>query len=159
MVGGDELTREEATLRRALRLLALVFAGLGVSYILQGVIPDPGAEFPFVANSFAKDGTFAVLCFVAAADVRRHLWAVWVVIGAHALIITGLLICLAFGQISDVSGSFVSPPGVELPAAEVLFYLWLGLASIVTGSLWWLTRRATRARYDVATWRRTSTAP
>lgn len=150
MVGGDELTREEVALRRALLLLSVVFAGLGVSYILQGILPDPGAEFPFVANSFAKDGTFAVLCFVAAADVRRHMWAVWVVIGAHALIITGLLTCLAFGQISDVSGSFVSPPGTELPDAEVLFFGWLGLATAVTTLLWWLARRAAKARYELS---------
>ncbi len=138
------------TLRRVVRVLSFVFAGLGVSYVMQGVVPDPGAEFPFVANSFAKDGTFAVLCFVAAADVRRHMWAVWVVIGAHALIITGLLTCLAFGQISDVSGSFVSPPGTTLPGAEVLFFMWLGLATAVTALLWWLARRAARARFQLS---------
>ena len=65
---------------------------MAVSYLLQGTIADPKAEFPFVANSIAKDGTFAVLRVVAAADIRRHAWAVQVVIGAHVLLIGSLLI-------------------------------------------------------------------
>ena len=145
---GGVLTREELRLRRFLLVLAPVFLGLAVSYVLQGVIPDPGSEFPFVANSTAKDGTFAVLCLVAAADVRRHMWAAQVVIGAHLLLIGGLLISLWLGNTETIAGSFASPFG-ELPDATVIFWLWLGLATAVTGALLWAQRSAARARYTL----------
>ncbi len=129
---GTPLTPEEQRLRRLLLILAPVFALLGISYILQGTIAEPRAEFPFVANSAAKDGAFAVLCLIAAADLRRHSWAVGVVIGAHVLIIGSLLISLAVGNTDDVSGSFVAPAGMELPDPHLIFFLWLGLAIGVT---------------------------
>src|SRR5690349_8891604 len=74
-----ELTPAELRLARVLRIFAFVFAGMALSYVFQGVAGD--GEFPFVANSLAKDGMFAALCFVAASDLRRHTWAVRVVIG------------------------------------------------------------------------------
>ncbi|HYH62467.1 MAG TPA: hypothetical protein VD766_11430, partial [Solirubrobacterales bacterium] len=146
---GTPLTPEELRLRRLLLILAPVFAILGISYILQGTIAEPRAEFPFVANSAAKDGTFAVLCLIAAADLRRHSWAVGVVIGAHVLIIGSLLISLAVGNIEDVSGSFVPPPGVELPDSSVIFFLWLGLAIAVTALLARCLHTAAKARYGL----------
>ena len=145
----EELTREELRLRRFLQVLSFVFLGLAVSYVLQGVLPDPGSEFPFVANSLAKDGTFAVLCFVAAADIRRHMWAVQVVIGAHVLIISGLLISLWLGNVDSISGSFAAPPGFDLPEPMTVFWIWLVLATIVTGGLAWAQRSAARARYTL----------
>ena len=114
-IEGEVLTREEERLRKFLLILGPVFFALAVSYLLQGTLADPKAEFPFVANSVAKDGTFAVLCVVAAADVRRHAWAVQVVIGAHVLLIASLVISLLVGNTSDVSGSFQAPFGWELP--------------------------------------------
>ena len=126
---GTPLTAEELRLRRVLLILAPVFAILGISYILQGTIAEPKAEFPFVANSAAKDGTFAVLCLIAAADLRRHSWAVGVVIGAHVLIIGSLLISLAVNNTDDVSGSFAPLFGLEPPDPTVIFFIWLGLAS------------------------------
>ena len=143
----SDLTREEQRLRGFLLILAPVFAALAVSYVLQGILPDPGSEFPFVANSLAKDGTFAVLCLVAAADIRRHTWAVWVVIGAHGLLIFGLLISLWLGNTESVEGSFAAPFGLSLPSAEVIFWLWLGLATAVTAALLWCAHSAARARY------------
>lgn len=148
-VEGTPLTPEELRLRRLLLILAPVFAALGVSYILQGTLADPRAEFPFVTNSAAKDGTFAVLCLVAAADLRRHSWAVGVVIGAHALLIGSLLIALAVGNTDDVSGSFVAPPGLSLPDPNVIFFLWLGLAVAVTTLLAFCLHSAAKARYGL----------
>jgi choline dehydrogenase-like flavoprotein len=148
-IEGEQLTREEQRLRKFLLILGPVFFGLAVSYLLQGTIADPKAEFPFVANSIAKDGTFAVLCVVAAADIRRHAWAVQVVIGAHVLLIGSLLISLLVGNTDDVSGSFQAPFGWELPAAETLFWIWLVLAIAVTATLAWCQRTAARARYTL----------
>ena len=145
----EELTREELRLRRFLQILAFVFLGLAVSYVLQGVLPDPGSEFPFVANSLAKDGTFAVLCVVAAADLRRHMWAVQVVIGAHVLIISGLLISLWLGNTETIQGSFAAPFGLDPPDAMTVFWIWLVLAVVVTGALAWAQRSAARARYTL----------
>jgi choline dehydrogenase-like flavoprotein len=147
-----ELTREELRLRRFLLILGPVFFGLAISYVLQGVLPKPpetASEFPFVANSVAKDGTFAVLCVVAAADVRRHMWAVQVVIGAHVLLISGLLISLWFGNTETISGSFAAPFGLELPEAKTIFWVWLSLAVVVTAALAWAQRSAARARYTL----------
>jgi hypothetical protein len=142
-----ELTPEEQRLRRFLQLLTLVFSGLAVSYVLQGILPEPGSEFPFVTNSLAKDGTFAVLCFVAAADIRRHTWAAWLVVGAHVLLIAGLLISLWLGNTSSVEGSFAAPFGLSLPSATVIFWIWLALAVAVTAALAWFAHSAARARY------------
>jgi choline dehydrogenase-like flavoprotein len=142
-----ELTPEEQRLRRFLQLLTLVFSGLAVSYVLQGILPEPGSEFPFVTNSLAKDGTFAVLCFVAAADIRRHTWATWLVVGAHVLLIAGLLISLWLGNTSSVEGSFAAPFGLSLPSATVIFWIWLALAVAVTAALAWFAHSAARARY------------
>ena len=146
---GTELTREELRLRRFLLILAPVFFGMAISYVLQGVLPgkDEGSEFPFVANSLAKDGTFAALCLVAAADIRRHTWAVQVVIGAHVLIITGLLISLWLGNTASIQGSFAAPFDMELPGAMTIFWIWLVLAVAVTGALAWCLHSAARARY------------
>ncbi len=147
-----ELTREELRLRRFLLILGPVFFGLAISYVLQGVLPKPpqqASEFPFVANSLAKDGTFAVLCVVAAADVRRHMWAVQVVIGAHLLLISGLLISLWFGNTESISGSFAAPFGLDLPEAKTIFWIWLSLAVAVTAALAWAQRSAARARYTL----------
>ncbi len=122
----------------------LLFTAFAVSYVLQGILGP--AEFPFVANSTAKDGLFAAFSFVAASDIRRFSWAVFFVIGGHVLLITALLAMLLAGDISSVSGSF-GDPGTGLPGAETLFYVWLGLAAGVTVLLALLYRSATRARY------------
>ena len=141
------LAPAEIRLRRFLSILAPVFALMAGGYVLQGVLGD--AEFPFVANSVAKDGTFAVLCLVAAADLRRHMWAVSVVIGAHLLIIGSLLFSVATGNADDVSGSFAAPPGVGLPEAETLLFIWLGLALAVTVALLYCRQKAVRARFEL----------
>ena len=140
-----ELTPEERTLERACGLLSFVFAGLAVSYLLQGLVAE--SEFPFVVNSTAKDGLLAALCGLAAADVRRNGWAVTVVIGTHFLLVGGLLLMLLFGGTPSVAGSFSAPPGFGLPDADTLLYLWLGLAVVVTGLLIVLRMRASRARF------------
>ena len=141
------LTPEELRLRRFMLILAPAFLLMALGYILQGLLYD--AEFPFVANSVAKDGTFAILCIVAAADIRRHMWAVSVVIGAHLLIIGSLLLSWATENAADVSGSFDSPDELVLPDAEVILFIWLALAIAVTGALMYCRHKAVRARFEL----------
>ncbi len=124
-----------------------MFVALAAGYLLQGAFG--GAEFPFVANSTAKDGLMAVLCFIAAGDVRRNGWAALCVIGAHVIIVASLLFMLFFGDTSSVAGSFQAPPGFELPSPTVLLWIWLALAIGVIVLLAALYHSAARARYGL----------
>ena len=144
-MSSSELTAPERRLELVLRLFSLLFAGLAVSYVLQGILGP--AEYPFVANSLAKDGMFAALCFIAAGDIRQNGWAALLVVAGHALIIAGLLAMLLFGDISSVAGSFGDPAGIGVPSAEALWGIWLGLATLVTVLIFNLYRSAARARY------------
>ena len=87
LAAGEGLTTDEVRLQRVLAIFAAAFASMAIGYLAQGAFA--GAEFPFVANSVAKDGLFAALCLVAANDLRRFGWAVSVVIGGHVLIVFG----------------------------------------------------------------------
>ena len=73
-----ELTPPERRLELVLRLFTLLFAGFAVGYLLMGSVGS--GEYPFVANSVAKDGLFAILSFLAAGDVRQNGWAINLVI-------------------------------------------------------------------------------
>lgn len=142
-----QLTQEELRLRSALRVLALAFLAMAGSYVAQGILGP--AEFPFVANSVAKDGLFAGLCIVAAADVRRFAWAAACVIAGHVLITIALVVMLATRNADAVAGSFGSPAGFGMPSAEVLLVVWLVLASGVSLVMGWLLQRAWRARFKL----------
>jgi hypothetical protein len=143
----EELTRQEVRLQRVLLVLAAVFAVLALGYVLQGLLAD--AEFPFVANSTAKDTLFAILCLVAANDLRRFGWAAVVVIIGHVLLITGLVVMLIWDETLSAGDSFVAPPGFALPPAHVLLLVWLGLAVAVTGLLIVLYRSAVASRHPL----------
>src|SRR5215207_5534833 len=125
-----------------------MFFGFVVSYLLQGAL-NQGTEFPFVANSVAKDGMFAVLAFVAAGDIRRNGWAALLVIAGHVLIVGSLLFMLFLGTTFSVEGSFGSPLGVGVPDGKALLFVWLGLAGFVVVLLTVLYRSAARARYSL----------
>jgi choline dehydrogenase-like flavoprotein len=142
-----ELTPQERRLELVLRLFSLLFLGFVISYLLQGALGP--SEFPFVANSVAKDGMFAALAFIAAGDVRQNGWACLLVIGGHLLIVASLLFMLAFGNTDSVSGTFGSPAGIGIPDPTVLLLIWLGLATAVIVLLWLLYHSAVRARYTL----------
>jgi choline dehydrogenase-like flavoprotein len=146
-MAGHDLTREEIRLRRAAVVFAVFFVVLAAGYLLQGGFA--GAEFPFVANSTAKDGLFALLCWVAAADVRRNLWAIGAVLVGHVLIVASLIFMAILGDTSSVAGSFEPPPGFPAPDPETLLWVWVGLASAVSALLWWLIHTARKARYGL----------
>jgi choline dehydrogenase-like flavoprotein len=140
-----ELTAAELRLARVLRFLAFAFAGMAISYVVQGVVGN--GEFPFVANSLAKDGIFAALCVCAASDVRRYSWAVRVVIGGHILIIAGLLAMVADKDDHSVKGSFEGISWLPDVDGSVIYWVWLALAILVTVVLMRLLTQALRSRY------------
>lgn len=140
-----ELTPQERRLELVLRLLSLLFVTFVIGYLLQGLLGP--AEFPFVANSVAKDGMFAVLAFIAAGDIRQNGWAGHLVIAGHLLIIASLLFMLAIGHTDSVDGTLGAPLGIGVPDPTVLLFIWLVLASGVVALLLLLYRSAARARY------------
>ena len=141
----SELTAQERRLELVLRLCALLFTGFTISYLAGGITHEP-TEFPFVANSVAKDGMFAILAFVAAGDVRRNGWAAWLVIAGHAMIVGSLLLMLALGRTDSIDATFGAPFGLE-PDPVVFLLAWAAAASLIVVVLTLLCRSAARARY------------
>jgi choline dehydrogenase-like flavoprotein len=145
-VQAPELTAPERRLELALRFFTVFFLLQAVLYPVLGLFAS--AEFPFVANSFAKDGLFCVLCFVAAGDVRRNGWLVQLVVLGHVLIVAALLGMLAFGNHDSVDHTFGSPLGTSLsPTLQLL--IWAVAAASVVVVLWWLYRSALKGRYGL----------
>ena len=140
----EELTAEERRLELVLRLFSLLFAAFVIGYLLQGLLGP--AEFPFVANSVAKDGMFAVLAFIAAGDIRQNGWAGQLVIAGHILIVASLLFMLFIGHTDSVEATFGVPFGIDVDPTLLLF-IWLALAGGVIAVLWLLYRSAARSRY------------
>ena len=99
-----DLTAPERRLELVLRFFTVFFLAQALLYPALGLFDS--AEFPFVANSFAKDGLFCVLCFIAAGDVRQNGWATKLVVLGHVLIVLALLLMLAFGNHDSVAGTF-----------------------------------------------------
>ncbi len=99
------LTPQELRLRLFLRILFFFYIGAVLLYLLPGItfIPDFLKPYTFINdpafanNSTIKMGLFVVLCFMAAADVRKFLIAAEVIIVVMMLaIISGILIfCFA----------------------------------------------------------------
>ncbi len=140
-----ELTAPERRLELVLRILTVAFLAQALIYPVLGLF-GPG-EFPFVANSFAKDGLFFILCFLAAGDVRRNAWMGWLVVIGHVLIVLALLGMLAFGNHDSVAGTFGQPFGTSLsPTLQLL--IWAAAATfLVAIPLGILLHRAASARY------------
>jgi choline dehydrogenase-like flavoprotein len=141
-----ELTAPERRLELWLRIFTVLFLGQAILYPVLGLFGS--AEFPFVANSFAKDGLFCVLCFIAAGDVRRNGWAVLLVVMGHLLIVASLLLMLAFGNHDNVAHTFGEPAGTNLSATLQLL-IWAAAATFVAVFLWVLNHSAAKARYSL----------
>ncbi|HKG17605.1 MAG TPA: GMC family oxidoreductase [Solirubrobacteraceae bacterium] len=145
---GSPLTPQERRIELVLRLLTLLFIGFAASYLVQGAL-HPETEFPFIANSVAKDGLFAALCFIAAGDVRQNGWAALIVIAGHVLIVGSLLFMLALGHTASVAGSFGEPFGIPVPDPTLLAWVWAALASALIIGLALLYHSAAKARYSL----------
>ena len=129
-----------------LRIFTVFFLAQALLYPVLGLFGS--AEFPFVANSFAKDGLFCALCFIAAADVRRNGWAALLVVAGHVLIVAALLLMLAFGNHESVANTFGEPVGTNLsPTLQLL--IWVAAASSVALVLAVLYHSAAKARYSL----------
>ena len=141
-----ELTPQERRLELVLRLFSLLFVAFVIGYLLQGLLGP--AEFPFVANSVAKDGMFAVLAFIAAGDIRQNGWAGQLVIAGHVLIVGLAAVHAPHRQRRQRRRRpSARPLGIGLPDPTVLLFIWLVLACGVIAVLWLLYRSAARARY------------
>ncbi|MEA2474456.1 MAG: hypothetical protein QOE06_2371, partial [Thermoleophilaceae bacterium] len=139
-----ELTPEELRLRKVLRVLAVVFALMTVGYLYQGFAEN--AEFPFVANSVAKDSFFASMCVLAVADFRRFSWAVGLVLAGHAILLVCLLAMAARSGPQSIDGTFAGPAAVT---GELLLWLWTFAAFFLLTVLGALYESASRARYGL----------
>jgi choline dehydrogenase-like flavoprotein len=146
-VQAPELTAPERRLELVLRILTVAFLAQALIYPILGLAGP--AEFPFVANSFAKDGLFCVLCFLAAGDVRQNGWAAWLVVIGHVLIVLALLGMLAFGNHDSVAGTFGQPFGTDLsPTLQLL--IWAAAATfLVAIPLAIVLHQAAKARYSL----------
>jgi choline dehydrogenase-like flavoprotein len=145
-VQAPELTAPERRLELALRFFAVFFLAQALLYPVLGLFAS--AEFPFVANSFAKDGLFCVLCFIAAGNVRQNGWATQLVVLGHVLIVSALLLMLTFGNHDSVDNTFGAPLGTNLsPTLQLL--IWAAAASLVVVVLSLLYRAAVKGRYGL----------
>jgi choline dehydrogenase-like flavoprotein len=142
-----DLTPPERRLELILRILTVAFLAQALIYPVLGLFGP--AEFPFVANSFAKDGLFFILCFLAAGDVRQNGWAAWLVVLGHVLIVIALLGMLAFGNADSVAGTFGQPFGTDLsPTLQLL--IWAAAATfLVAIPLAVFLHKAAKARYSL----------
>jgi choline dehydrogenase-like flavoprotein len=141
-----ELTAQERRFELLLRFFTAFFLAQALLYPALGLFGS--AEFPFVANSFAKDGLFCALCFLAAGDVRRNGWMALLVAGGHVLIVASLLLVLATGSDRSVANTFGEPVGTSLsPTLQLL--IWVAAASLVAVVLTLLYHSAAKARYGL----------
>jgi choline dehydrogenase-like flavoprotein len=141
-----ELTAQERRFELLLRVFTAFFLAQALLYPALGLFGS--AEFPFVANSFAKDGLFCALCFLAAGDVRRNGWMALLVAGGHVLIVASLLLMLATGNDGSVAHTFGEPLGTSLsPTLQLL--IWVAAASLVAVVLTLLYHSAAKARYGL----------
>jgi choline dehydrogenase-like flavoprotein len=146
-VQAPDLTAPERRLELVLRILTVAFLAQALIYPALGLFG--AAEFPFVANSFAKDGLFFILCFLAAGDVRQNGWMGWLVVLGHVLIVVALLGMLAFGNVDSLAGTFGTPLGTDLsPTLQLL--IWAAAATfLVAIPLADFLHKAAKARYSL----------
>src|SRR5258706_10396905 len=95
------LTPQEIRLRLFLRILFFFYIGAVLLYLLPGItiVPDFLKPYTFIVdpafanNSSIKMGLFVLLCFIGAADVRKYIMTVEVIITVMFLaVVSGLLI-------------------------------------------------------------------
>src|ERR687886_2393734 len=91
------LTPEE----RRLRGLLWAHAGVSLAFALAYVVTGDTASLGFIPNSLAKDGLFAVLSVLGAADVRRRAWTAPVLALAYVFLVTGQAAAIVHGGAPD----------------------------------------------------------
>ena len=147
-------TAEEQRLRVLLRLLAIVFALAAFGYLMPALVGDNKSFFihlPFVTNSAVKVSVLAILCFLAAADVRRYRSMVWAVIIGHLLSEVAVAAVLIWGEPERLVTMAVPFTGDTLtfPIANILVGSML-LDGVIIILLWWFARSAERSFYRLS---------
>jgi choline dehydrogenase-like flavoprotein len=141
------LARKERHLRWLLVALSVGFAVSILIYLVGGFIGDE--NFPFVANSTAKDGLFLALSLLALADMRRFGWLAWLVMLGHAILAVTLITLVLTGNV-NMAPSHIGPVTVDawIPALAwglVDVAIVIGLYRLLTavgrlrGHLWYLS--------------------
>jgi choline dehydrogenase-like flavoprotein len=134
------VTRSLLPAERRLRGLLWAHAALSVAFAVGYIAGGEVSTLGFIPNSVAKDGLFAVLSLLGAADVRRRGWAAPVLAGAYACLIVGEAVTLIHGGATgpDILGVHVSGTVALLAwmAVDIVLAIWL--------TAWWLS--AERAR-------------
>ena len=143
MAGLEHLTSQELRLRFFLKAFALMSVVYAVGYVIVGVVGD--SEYPFVANSLAKDGFFALLALLAVSDIRRFGYAVTLVVIGHLLLCLALALMLAVGNTDTVAATFDQ----DLVNPTLLAWAWLTVASGVVLVFTTLHESALRARHGL----------
>ena len=135
------LTRAEQWLRGAAALLAFTSTVFAVWYAVKGIVS--ASEYPYAANSVAKDLLLIGLSALVFWDVRR-----WAAIAVPLIVLVHVAmpaIMLVVGTDHGIEQTWIGPP----PDAEVFRTSWLAADLLVAVAFVWLHRRAARARYDL----------
>src|SRR5829696_9857178 len=135
------LTRAEQLLRGAAALLALSSTVFAVWYAAKGLFT--ASEYPYAANSVAKDLLLIGLSALVFWDVRR-----WAAIAVPLIVLVHVampVIMLLTGTEDGIDNTWIGPP----PDAEEFRNSWLAADLLVAVAFVWLHRNAARARYDL----------
>jgi choline dehydrogenase-like flavoprotein len=135
------LTRAEQWLRGAAAGLALTSAGFAVWYAAKGIFT--ASEYPYAANSVAKDLLLMGLSLLVFWDVRR-----WAAIAVPLIVLVHVampVIMLVVGTGNGFDHTWIGPPDT----AEAFRNGWLAADVLVAVAFVWLHRSAARARYDL----------
>jgi choline dehydrogenase-like flavoprotein len=139
----SDVTRAERQLRAGVAVVGLISAAFIVMYVVTAVSYE--SRYPFVANSVAKDGLFVALAVIGVGDIRRYAFTAVLLVLAHLLLVLGLLLAVAFDDVSTVAGTL--DPSTLPVAAGTLVWVWIGADLLIAAVLTVLYLRAQRARY------------
>jgi choline dehydrogenase-like flavoprotein len=147
------LTPQELRLKQFMRILFFFYTGALFLYLLPPMITIPGflQPYPFLNdaafgnNSTIKMGLFAVLCFIAAGDIRKYIVIVEVIILVMLLaMVSGLLLfCFARNNYIMHTGNR------DLPIRTMILYSTI-FDTAINIALIILYRAAQRGRYSLA---------
>lgn len=138
------LTVSEQALRCAGGLLALISVGFAVWYLAKGLVSN--SEYPYAANSVAKDALLAGLGLLVFWDVRR--WAsvaVPLIVIAHVLMPVVMVLTALFGTAEGIGHTWIGPPD----SASAFRLGWMAADLFVVVSFLGLHWMAVRSRYDL----------
>ena len=131
------MTPSELTLRGLLRIVGAGLLLAAAVYLAGGFIGGLFRELPFVANSVVKVTVLGLACLYAAGNVRGRRGVVVVVLAAHLVSVTAMVVMLIFADTSRTVDLGVGHASIEdvLWGAIVLD----GVITLVIGVVFALT--------------------